>query len=74
MSNSLAAHAPGLAAEWHRTRNGPLSPSDVTRGSRRSVWWCCVANPRHVWHATVLSRTTGGTGCPKCARSGAMGR
>jgi len=36
---SLASARPDLAAEWHPTLNDDLTPSSVTSGSGRSVWW-----------------------------------
>lgn len=39
--NALAALAtvnPKLAAEWHPTKNGDLSPDQVTAGSGKKVW------------------------------------
>ena len=34
----LATRYPDLAAEWHPTKNGDLTPSDVLPGSHRLVW------------------------------------
>ena len=63
--NDLATLRPSLAAQWHPTRNGELTPRDVTAGSSRKVWWVC---PRgHVWQAAVSSRSGNGYGCPVCA-------
>lgn len=39
--NSLAKQRPDLAAEWHPTKNGTLSPHDVVVGSSKKVWWKC---------------------------------
>ncbi len=63
VTNALATVAPELAAEWHPTRNGPLTPRDVTRGSHRLVVWQCRRDERHVWSSTVHARR----GCPFCA-------
>ncbi len=62
-TNSLATINPELAAEWHPTRNGSLTPADVTRGSNRRVWWQCPWG--HVWEAPVTRRSYG-IGCPRC--------
>jgi hypothetical protein len=56
---------PGLAAEWHRERNGPLRAAEVSAGSDRRVWWRCAAG--HEWRAPVSSRALRGAGCPACA-------
>lgn len=61
--NDLATTNPELAKEWHPTKNGDLTPGDVTAGSDKKVWWCCAKG--HKWVATIGSRKTG-VGCPKC--------
>jgi hypothetical protein len=55
-----------LAVEWHPTKNGELSPDDVTTGSRKKVWWKCPKGPDHEWQARVKDRTSG-HGCPFCS-------
>jgi hypothetical protein len=67
VTNSLAALAPALAAEWHRTKNGTLTPHDVTTGSIRRVWWRCAKHPSHEWLAALASRVKQKTGCPFCS-------
>ena len=54
---------PGLAKEWHPTRNGDLNPRNVTPGSGKKVWWICADG--HEWEATIYSRNRG-SGCPSC--------
>ena len=63
---SLQVEAPGVARQWHPTRNDGLRPCDVSAGSKRKVWWRCKAGEDHVWQATVYDRTRG-IGCPYCA-------
>ena len=64
--NDLATLEPAIAASWHPTLNGTLTPQDVTTGSRRKVWWECPEG--HVWKAVVYSRARKQkTGCPVCA-------
>jgi hypothetical protein len=65
LEHSLATHAAGVAAEWHPTRNGPLTPSEVTTRSARKVWWKCLKGPDHEWSAPVSQRARG-AGCPFC--------
>jgi hypothetical protein len=65
-SNCLATKYPELAKEWHPTRNGDLTPKDVTSGSGRKVWWKCPVTDDHEWEAQVVSRTHMGSGCPCC--------
>jgi hypothetical protein len=70
VTNSLATLYPELAQEWHPKRNGELQPTDVTRGSRKRVWWRCPFNRRHEWEVSIADRVRGGTGCPLCYRLG----
>ena len=53
-----------LLREWDAEKNGGLTPSDVSFGSHRMVWWRCPAG--HSYDSVVKSRVLG-TGCPICA-------
>ena len=53
--NDLATLSPELAAEWHPTLNGALTPDMVTAGSNKRVWWQCRLG--HVWRAVVARRS-----------------
>lgn len=55
---------PELLREWNQTKNAPLTPWDVTYGSKRSVWWKCEKG--HEWQAMVYTRAGAGSGCPYC--------
>ena len=44
--NDLATLEPKIAAEWHPTLNGALTPQMVSTGSRKKVWWECPPGPR----------------------------
>lgn len=61
--NSLDVLKPHLAKEWHPTKNGSLSPRDVTPASSIKVWWICKKG--HEWEAVVYSRNRG-INCPFC--------
>lgn len=63
--NDLATQFPKLVQEWHPTKNGALTPWEVTSGTKRKVWWQCQKG--HEWRVSVQSRTLDGTGCPVCA-------
>ena len=63
--NDLASVDPGLAAQWHPSLNGGLSPRDVTAGSSRKAWWLCDGG--HEWQATINNRHRLGSACPVCA-------
>lgn len=62
--NSLAVLAPAIAAEWHPTKNGDLTPKDVRPNTHKTVWWSCSSG--HKWSAAVSSRFRG-SGCPYCS-------
>lgn len=53
-----------LFREWHPTKNGELTPKDVTCGSNKKVWWMCEKG--HEWEAIIVNRTKG-RGCPYCS-------
>lgn len=63
--NDLATRYPAIAAQWHPTKNGALSPDQIVAGSNRYVWWQCRLG--HSWRAKVVDRTRGTNGCPYCA-------
>lgn len=63
---SLAVKNPDLAREWHPTKNGALTPHDVSINSSRKVWWQCPNDQKHEWDATISSRNSG-RGCPICS-------
>ena len=60
----LATSHPELSKQWHPTRNGSLTPNDVTAGSKRKVWWLC--EKKHDWQAATVKRARG-NGCPYCS-------
>ena len=63
--NNLAVCNPDVAKEWHPTKNGDLTPYDVTPSSNQKVWWMCSEG--HEWGTTVGSRNSMGTNCKECA-------
>ncbi|MGY8753668.1 MAG: zinc-ribbon domain-containing protein, partial [Phycisphaerales bacterium] len=65
-SNSLATTHPEIAALWHPTKNGELTPSDVTYGTGRRVWFKCEKGDDHEWQ-TVPKSLVHGTHCAVCA-------
>ena len=68
LSNCLATKFPKIASEWHPTKNGDLTPYDVTYGSEKYIWWQCKKCD-HEWKVKPNSRTSSNTGCPKCSES-----
>lgn len=54
-SGSLAETQPDIAALWHPTLNGNLTPNDLTESSRYKAWWIDeTGNPfqASVWYIT----------------------
>ena len=64
----LATTHPLLAAEWHPSKNLPLTPRDVIAGTSKKIWWQCPQG--HQWKTSGNSRVGNGTGCPSCAKPG----
>lgn len=62
--NDLGTTCPTVAAEWHPTKNGSLTPQDVMRGSHAKVW--LGAKCGHPWDATIKNRTLRNSNCPIC--------
>ncbi|MGI5195651.1 zinc-ribbon domain-containing protein [Streptomyces sp. CA-288835] len=56
-ATSLATLRPDLAAQWHSTLNGDLTPDQVTPHTRRVVWWLCPAG--HAVEDAVANRAKG---------------
>lgn len=67
MTKKFISDNPHLVAEWHPTKNRDLTPSDVTIGSKKMVWWKCEKGADHIWEARVDSRAKAGNGCPFCS-------
>ena len=40
--NSLQEFNSALSKEWYPTKNGNLTPKDVTPFSNKKVWWKCA--------------------------------
>ncbi|WP_243688436.1 zinc-ribbon domain-containing protein [Geotalea toluenoxydans] len=64
-THSLLVTHPDIASQWDHSKNGQLSPSDVTYGSDRVVWWTCSQG--HEWKSRVHDRVRG-KGCPHCPK------
>ena len=64
---SLAALFPLLSRDWHPILNEALSPSDVTPGSHRNVWWRCHEDASHEWEQSVRYRVKAPAYCPVCS-------
>ncbi len=60
--NDLVTTNPEIAKQWHPTKNGDLTPYDVTKGSHKVIWWLCD-ECGHEWKTSVHSRHNN---CPIC--------
>jgi hypothetical protein len=54
LSNCLAITHPEIAAEWHLSKNGVLTPYEVGLGQSKKVWWQCKNG--HEWISPVTNR------------------
>ena len=67
ITNSLATLFPEIAAEWHTTKNGDLTPTDVIAGTDKKMWWKCPVADDHEWRGTPSGRSGARRhGCPQC--------
>jgi hypothetical protein len=64
LERCLSTRCPRLADQWHPTKNGTLTPENVTYGSDRVVWWRCPKG--HEWRDPV-SRRVVLPGCKFCS-------
>ena len=63
---SLAETHPELAKQWHQTKNGDLSPNDITLSYRKKVWWKCEVADDHIWDVAPKNRRQSGGSISKC--------
>jgi superfamily II DNA or RNA helicase len=61
---SLATTNTAVAAEWHPTRNGEITPAQVDADHVMNAWWLCPNG--HDYQATVRSRARGSRNCSTC--------
>jgi hypothetical protein len=64
-ANNVALSFPKIIEEWHPTKNGELTPYDVTPGSNKKVWW--IFSQGHERN-TEIRYWIRSNGCPFCAR------
>ena len=63
--NDLETTDSELVKEWNYNKNSSLSPFEVTRGSRKKVWWIC--NKGHEWMSSIQNRAIMNHNCPYCS-------
>lgn len=67
---NLSIARPDLAEYWHPTKNGDLTPEDVTVGSNKKVWWRHWHEGTRTWHEweeSIRHRAEARRPCPYCA-------
>lgn len=62
--NDLANANPSIASQWHPTKNGTLTPEQVTPFSNRKAWWVC--DEGHEYDTVIAHRVHNSSGCPYC--------
>lgn len=62
--SETVANYPVIAKEWDYEKNSPLTPSDVTVGSNKKMWWICPKG--HSYSTTAWNRIKNGSGCTIC--------
>jgi hypothetical protein len=62
---SLAETHPEIAKQWHPSKNGDLTPYNLTYGSNKKVWWKCNKVSNHEWEASIKKRCNFSK-CPLC--------
>lgn len=62
--NDLASANPTVAAQWHPTKNGTLTPEQVTPFSNRKAWWLC--DKGHEYYTVIAHRVQNASNCPYC--------
>lgn len=68
VTNALATLYPAIAADWHPTKNGELTPESVLATAGSVAWWVCPV--QHTWRVAPRERTVKGHGCPQCQHGG----
>lgn len=65
-SNSLAMAFPNLVEDFDYSKNGDLTPLELTQGGKTKIWWKCKTC-EHSWSGRISHRTSAGAGCPCCS-------
>ena len=69
--NMLAVTHPELSKQFYILNEilYGLTPYNTSRGMRIYVYWQCPKKSKHVWKASIKSRTTNKCGCQMCKSS-----
>lgn len=63
--NDLVTIHPTTAIEWHPTKNGTLTPQDVSPRSKTIVWW--LGKCGHEWQQRINNRVISKVPCLVCS-------
>ena len=66
-THSLQAKYPEIAKQWHPTKNGDITPNQITACSGDAHWWLCPKKcPQGCEHAykMIVGNKIKGQGCP----------
>lgn len=63
--NSMLKHSPHLFEEWGFEKNNSLNIYDVTKGSRKKVWWICLKCKSS--YCTIIVDKVKENGCGYCS-------
>ena len=64
-NNNLLLKFPGVAKEWHPTKNKDLTPDKVTPNAHKKAWWLCPKG--HTYETYISYRTRWKESkCPYC--------
>ena len=63
----LIIKSPEVAKEWHPSRNGDLTPWDVTNSCDKKVWWQCLKFEHHIYERRIADKTRYKKGCTYCS-------
>ena len=65
--NSLAVLYPDIAKEWHPTKNGNITPDQISSETHDSYYWICSKCGKE-YKAMVKNRVRVGSGCKDCGQ------
>ena len=76
ITNCLATTHPSFISIWHPTKNGKLTPWNVTAGSDRKVWFICANDASHEYQGIIynMTRPFRRKFCPHCGVKGMITR
>ena len=59
---------PDVAKQWDYSKNGSLTPRNISPANPKKVFWRCSFDPSHSWSDRISNRTLLLRGCPICSK------